>query len=247
MIKKHKLCPVKIISRASELYQKYWKEFSLILLLVIIASSLSGIGMRIDPVTGNAVRTGLGHITGILSWLLTGYISLASIRYTLKLLRGKEEKLDALFSEVHSLKQYVYFLLGKIIVGFITSLAFVFLVFLPILVIGISIKSMGGYLLFIPLIGLIISIYISLSFFLVPYLLADKEMGVFESIDQSWKMMKGKRCKIFILGVLLVLLNIIGVLALGFGILITIPITMIAGVVAYEEIQKLSHSHTHHS
>ncbi len=237
MRKKHKLCPVRIISRATNLYQSHWKEFSLILLLYVIIFSLSRIGVHVDPTTHEIVNTGFGSVMGVLSWLATIYLSLAFIRYTLKLIRGEREKLDNLFTEVKSFKEYFFFLLGKVLTDIISLLSIGFLVILPLFLVAFH-KA----LLILPFIGLIVSVYITLSFFLVPFLIADRGMGAFESLEQSWREMRGKRCKIFLLGIFLTLLNVLGVLALFFGIFITIPITAVAWVVAYEEIRTLTSS-----
>ncbi len=244
MIKKHKVCPAKMVSKASQVYQKYWKEFSLILLLIIIISSFKGVGLGYNLFTENIMRTGLGGFSKLISWLLMMYISLAFIRYTLKLMRGRREKLDTFFSEVQSFRHYFHFVLGKIIIKFVFYVSTVFLVFLPTFILN-SVKYSYSHtsVYLIPLVGLFIVIFIMLSLFLVPYLIADKEIGVFEAIGTSWRLMKGKRCKVFVLGVFLVLLNVVGIFAFILGVFITIPITMIAEVVAYEEIRKVSMKH----
>ena len=245
MVKKHKLCPVKIISKASQIYQKYWKEFLFLLTLVFLSSAISSFGLRVDPITGAVIQTGLSKFFGTISWLLIAYITFASIRYTLKLIHGKYEKVDAIFSEVKSFASYFHFILGKIIVSLVFSFLVVFLLVTPFFLVGgFGAMRANPYLYILPLAGIFVTIYITLSLFLVPYLIADKDMGVFEALVTSWKQMRGKKCKIFMLGVFLLLLNILGVLAFGFGLLITVPITMIAGVVAYDEIEKLS-SHKH--
>lgn len=61
-------------------------------------------------------------------------------------------------------------------------------------------------------------------------------MGPLESLKQSWNATKGETLQLFVFGLLMVGLNIIGALLFGIGLLVTVPITMIAVVYIYKKL-----------
>ena len=84
-------------------------------------------------------------------------------------------------------------------------------------------------------------IIIAIGFMFAQYLVIDKELGSVESLKESWHITKGHRWDLFVLVIVLSILNIIGTLALLVGLLISIPVTMLATVYAY---RTLAHTPT---
>jgi uncharacterized membrane protein len=72
----------------------------------------------------------------------------------------------------------------------------------------------------------------------VPYIVMDRSMGPIEAIKESFSMTKGNRLKLFFLIIVLALLNLLGAIALLVGLLITVPVSVIAIVHAYRFLQK---------
>jgi len=85
----------------------------------------------------------------------------------------------------------------------------------------------GLVLLIVP--GIIVSI--ALSFAL--YLVIDKGAGPINAFKQSLALTKGNRWKLFLLGLMLAGINILGFLALIIGLMVTIPVSFLASVHAY--------------
>lgn len=70
------------------------------------------------------------------------------------------------------------------------------------------------------------------------YFVVDKEMGPVEALKNSSRITNGSKINILLLDILMMLLNIAGSLAFGIGLLITIPVTMIAMAHAYKQLEE---------
>lgn len=88
----------------------------------------------------------------------------------------------------------------------------------------------GLVLLIVP--GIILGI--RLQFY--GYLIIDKGMGPIEALKKSWQMTKGVTWEMFLLGILVLLIDILGLLALIVGLFISIPTGMIATARVYKKL-----------
>jgi uncharacterized membrane protein len=70
----------------------------------------------------------------------------------------------------------------------------------------------------------------------VPYLVIERGLGPIEAMKESWRITKGHKWQLFLLIVALIGINILGVLALLVGVLVSIPVAMIAFVHAYRAL-----------
>ena len=77
-----------------------------------------------------------------------------------------------------------------------------------------------GLIVFVGLLLLIIpGIIWSIRYSQYKFLIIDKELGPIEALKKSAEITRGSKWNIFLLGILLGLINILGVLALGLGLL----------------------------
>lgn len=81
-------------------------------------------------------------------------------------------------------------------------------------------------------------IYLAIKYQFYSFLIIDKNMGIMDSFKKSGEMTKGNMMNLFFLGLILVVINIIGALLFGIGLLVTIPTSTMAMVYVY---RKLSH------
>lgn len=88
-----------------------------------------------------------------------------------------------------------------------------------------------GFILFI-----VPGIYWGLKYSQVLYLIVDKKVGVSEAFSLSGKMTQGILMKLLGFGLLGLLLNLAGLLALGVGVIVTAAITLLAYVLLYEHL-----------
>lgn len=67
-------------------------------------------------------------------------------------------------------------------------------------------------------------------------LIMDKDAGAVEALKGSWQMMRGYKWSYFGLGLCLIGINILGLLALGIGLLVTIPVSLAAVTAFYNRV-----------
>ncbi len=89
----------------------------------------------------------------------------------------------------------------------------------------------GFLLLVIP--GIIASLGLGFT----PYIVVDRGLGPVESLKESWRITNGNKWRILLLGLALIGINILGVIALIVGLLVSVPITLLAVVHAYRFLQ----------
>lgn len=92
------------------------------------------------------------------------------------------------------------------------------------------IVALGFILLIVP------GIYWALKYSQVLYLIVDKKVGVSEAFGLSGKMTQGILMKLLGFGLLGLLLNLAGLLAMGVGVIVTAAITLLAYVLLYEQL-----------
>jgi len=90
----------------------------------------------------------------------------------------------------------------------------------------------GLILLIIP--GIIIGIRLQFGY----YFLIDKKMGPVEALKASWGATRGQTWDLFLFTLVTIAINIIGVLLLGLGLIITIPVTLIAVAYIYRAVSN---------
>lgn len=71
----------------------------------------------------------------------------------------------------------------------------------------------------------------------VLYYVVDKNMTVFEALEESGKITKGEKWHLFIFGLAIGLVLLVGILALGVGILVAFPVVVVAQGYVYRQLQ----------
>jgi len=76
----------------------------------------------------------------------------------------------------------------------------------------------------------------SIKYGFYKYALIDEKLGVMDSIRRSREITKDEKWHIFFFGIVLTLLNILGALVFFVGLIITVPITLMATVYVYRKL-----------
>lgn len=187
----------KLFNDSVEDYKKYWGMFILIGIIFAMVALLANIGTT--PSYPYGMMNSGSFLVIVISWLLQSFLTLGFIRMLLSIVDKKETKLEELFHGANSFNHFLYFVVTMILYS--------------------ALVSLGTILFIIP--GIILSV----GFIFVQYLAAEEREGIFESFKRSWKMTKGNRWKIFWLMIVSALFNVLGLLALVVGLLVTVPIT----------------------
>lgn len=164
-------------------------------------------------VMGIREDSGAAGIINLLGTILSLIVSMGWIYVMIELIRGNQPKLEDLFAKANVIIKYIF---GSILYGLIVVV--------------------GLILLIIP--GIIWAI----KFMFTPYLIVDKEVGPMEALRMSSKMTNGLKWELLGLAVVLGIVNFLGLLALGIGLIITIPVTSLAYVAAYNKLVSRANS-----
>lgn len=148
----------------------------------------------------------LSFVFRLIFWVLNSIIAMGIINISLKFVEGKTPKLKEIFYT----KNLFNFIIASILRTVIIIAGLIFFI--------------------VP--GIIFSIKLQFS----EYLIVDKNVDAIDSIKQSWEMTKGVKWNLFLLGILLGFINVLGILALLVGTLITVPLTLVANVYVYRKL-----------
>lgn len=148
----------------------------------------------------------VSFLFNLFMWVVNSIISMGIINITLEFVDKKKPKLQ----DIYYTKKVFNYILASII----RSVIVIF-----------------GFILFI-VPGIIFSIKLQYS----EYLIVDKKLDAVDSIKKSWEMTKGVKWNLFLLGILLGLINILGLLCVFVGLLITIPLSMVANAYVYRKL-----------
>jgi hypothetical protein len=100
-----------------------------------------------------------------------------------------------------------------------------------------AVKILTGIIVVIGLVLLIVpGIIAALALIFATYLVIDKNLGPIEAIKESVRITKGHRWQLFLLALALIGINILGALALMVGLLVTIPVSLLAVAHAYRKL-----------
>jgi uncharacterized membrane protein len=94
-----------------------------------------------------------------------------------------------------------------------------------------------GILFFLGLLLILIpGFYVWAKYGLFPFTILDKDVGPMQALKETGKISEGNLWPIFLLFLACTGLNIIGLLLFGIGLLLTIPVTLIALAAAYRKL-----------
>lgn len=189
-----------------------WK-YTLRYFTVFLVASLAVIIVEI-PIqlfTHDKTNT-LGPIWGIVAlvaWILSILFSIGVMVMSLKAVDGKQPEITDLYDHGNLLGNY---LLASIMYFLLVGVGTLFFV-LP-------------------------GIYFAMKYQLYPYFVIDKKVSAMDALRLSGEATKGVKLRLFIWGFVIAVVNALGFLALGLGLLFTIPTTWIAHAKIYRDLSK---------
>ncbi|HBB76946.1 MAG: hypothetical protein A2186_03380 [Candidatus Levybacteria bacterium RIFOXYA1_FULL_41_10] len=161
--------------------------------------------------TVQAALVGIGVLVffvGLAFSLVQVLFELGFLKIMLKLIAGTKPTYRDLYLHY---PQFIDFLLAGLIMGLLIA---------------------GGFILLI-----LPGIYLAIRLQFTPLFVADKGLKPVDAVKGSWELTKGKWMKVFVFDLLTVGINILGLLALVVGLLVTIPMTSLAYVYFYKKLQ----------
>lgn len=185
-----------LFSNAWKDYKQYWKIILLIILTFGVIQSISFLGAGIDAESGVIAQSGF---SGIIAWFAGVWLTIGYLNFLLNIVDGKQARYRDIFYGVRSVEQFAYFVLLGIVYGATVMIGLLFLI--------------------IP--GIIIAIGLHFA----RYYIAENRLGFADAFKSSWEITKGNRWKMLWFAIVSAFFNLLGLLALGVGLLITVPMT----------------------
>lgn len=151
----------------------------------------------------------LATLMSLVASILQLILSLGVVHIVLKLISGQQAEIGDLFGRMSQLLSYI---VAAILVG------------LAVVV--------GLFLLIVP------GIYLALRMGLFVYFIVDDGAGPIAAIQRSWDATSGVTLKLFVMMVVFILINILGLIPCFLGLLITYPVTYLAHAAVYRTLRE---------
>ncbi len=192
-----------------ETFSKAWQTVkSNIWVLAGLLIGYSILSFTLGLFTGDSSTLFSFTIT-VLSIILSGLFSLGYCRNIFQSLDGEEPQFSAYGQESRKLLKFIC-----------ASILYSISVFIGIL------------LLVIP------GIYLTLRLQFFTAYIVDEDCGAIESLKRSWETTKGQEMPLFLLLLVMLLISLIGLLLLGVGLFITIPVVYTMQLIVYRALNS---------
>ncbi len=146
--------------------------------------------------------------SNLLTWVLGSLVGVGLIKIVLKIYEGKAASFNDFFSL--TLNQFLDYLLASLMLMVITFIGFI--------------------LLIVP------GIIFCLKYQFALYLILDKKLKPWEAIKQSGRITRGHLGLLFGLWLLSILITLVGLLVFGIGILVAMPVVLLAQTYVYKKL-----------
>ena len=185
-----------VVSSYKNGWGKLWKYFLELFLIGIIYAVITSPGMVSRTTDAGDVLLGTGLLGIVLfayGLLIAGPVEYGTASAYLKAARGDKLEIKDMFA---AFRNYWNVVLANLLVYIIVSVGFV--------------------LLIVP--GIIFACKLAFT----PYLVVDRKMEVIEAVKESWRMTNGHAWKVFLIGLLAILISIAGLIVFGVGIIVAV-------------------------
>lgn len=189
-------------------WQTFKKNWKLLVAVTIAIGPINILPSVLYP-WSNQLNVWMSVVLSIVLWLLSELVSIGVIKIYLALTAKKQAGLSDLFKHWRLIFK---FLAGSIVYGLVILVGFI--------------------LLIIP--GIILSVRLQYWSFV----LVDKDVGPIAALKESWRITRGSTINLLLFGILIGLVNLLGALALGLGLLVAIPTTWLATANVYRKLSE---------
>jgi uncharacterized membrane protein len=164
-------------------------------------------------------------------------------KVALQLVRGDDTSLKDLVVSVHQGTRYIVgvLLFNALVVGIPAGIIALASTGTTAEFLQVA-NTMAGSLALAVVLGL--GGYLALIFHFFPYVLLDQNYGVVQAFHVSWSITENAIFDLVVFYAVALLLNIVGAFMLMVGLLITVPITILAQAHVYQQLSKATFSYS---
>ncbi|MBT7807871.1 hypothetical protein HN766_20375 [Candidatus Poribacteria bacterium] len=188
-------------------------HFGRFVLLGVIVAATYGVLVAVNTQLPDG-SSGSAVLGSLLSFVVGVVVQLATIRVGLRFHRGERAEVSDMFAELRLLPRY----------------AAATLVATVVIMVGLLLLVVPGVIL-----------AVRLAFY--GYFLVDQDAGPIESLRRSWHATRGITLKVLAFLFMLWIINVAGLLALGVGLFVTVPIAIVATAYVYAAISPRAMVH----
>ncbi len=192
---------------------RFWFFLRLIAVVLVVTYGPALIAQSFDRTELPTLAVLLFFLAGIVFWALQLLVSIGLLQIVLACVDSRKVGIEDLFGGARFLVNYF---LGSLAYGLAVAAGFVFLV--------------------IP--GIILMV--RLQFY--QYLIVDARMGPIEALKASWDITRGSFWNLALFWLAALGVNILGVLALGIGLLWSAPTAVLASGAVYRRLSQRPHA-----
>ncbi len=167
---------------------------------------------------------------GIMKFISSAFFSFCLVVFGFTYAEGKHKfTLDLLLKKINSRKTLVYFSAYILSTLAILGASILFVIYL---VFNFDNPNVLSVVLAFP------GMYVAILLFFVKYITVDREVKPRDALKESIKMTKGNRFALVEYLLVIIIVNMLGALALGVGLLFTVPLTIVGTTLIYKKLSK---------
>lgn len=194
------------------------KHFGFLLTFLIIVVGIQiALGLAqgfLAAVVGRDARSLVFFVVSVVRVAINIIVAMAGLKATLIITAGKKPTIQSSFKGVTEVNLIVNYLISSFLAGLMTMVGFIFFI--------------------VP------GIYFALKYSFAGYYLVDKSGSFSKALGVSSDITEGVKIELFMLGIVMGLINFLGLMLFGVGLLFTIPTTQIAKAFVYRHLMRKS-------
>ncbi|WP_085536035.1 hypothetical protein [Massilibacteroides vaginae] len=148
-------------------------------------------------------------VSAVFSLIIGGLFGLGYLRNLFQALDGEEPQFSAYGQESRKLLKYIA---SSIVYSIIVTIGIILLI-IPGIYLGIRLQFYSAFIV-------------------------DEDCGAIESLKRSWEITKGQELPLFLLSLVMILISIIGMLLLGVGIFVAVPVIYTMYLIVYRVLNS---------
>lgn len=221
------------VSSAWKVFKKNWK----FLVPALIATIAIMFVLQFLQTTVEGKRI-LALVVSVIAIIVGIMITLGWSKIVLKLVHNHETVWQDFKTDT---KTWLSFFLARLLIGIFMFAAIIIFAF-PIswaigsIVAGLILPAILSIIL--SLSGIILIIWLSVRYMFISFIAVEKKLNAWKMLSESSQLAKGHIIQLFIFWLLLILVNVIGALLVFVGLLVSVPVSMIATGYVYEHLKK---------
>lgn len=215
-------------------WQSFYVVFLVLILVSIVPSFLSSLFSKNLPA--------LSILVSLVSWVLSVVTGLGIIKVALDVADGKKAEVSELFFAMKNLALVGKYLLTSLLFGLIFVGATLPIALAAFIGAILKLDSQIGTTLLV-LVGAVVlvgAIFVSIRMQFWMYVLVEKRIWGMEVLKVSWAMTRGMVLNLILFSLVLALVNIVGAVLLLVGLLVTVPVSMLAMATVYRRMSSSS-------